>query len=103
MTYEGARWPLDRDAQRRAQEMDRLLNGGPLVKCGRCGHEYREYAVGECPRPGVRKKYGPHLCIYCCRLCEHHREAAGGQRFGYEKSILNASALTHSVKEGGKQ
>lgn len=83
MTYEGARWPLDRDALQRVQEIDRLSSGGPRIRCDRCGNEYHDYTITECTRPGVRKKYGAHLCIYCCRRCEYCKRGAVGQRCGY--------------------
>ena len=83
MIKEGSKWPLDRDTLQQVQEIDRMLSGAPKVRCDRCGREYHDYTVGECPRPGVRKKYGEHICIYCCRRCEYRRSENGGQRCGY--------------------
>lgn len=92
MIRAGEGWPPTREQWRRAVEMDRLLNGAPLIECGLCEREYHSYAVGGCPKHG-----GLAVCLYCCRRCKYHRETVGGQACGY------ASALTPLAGKGQKK
>ena len=41
-------------------------------KCHICGREWYDSLIGPCP-----ERDGRQVCMYCCRLCEHHYREPG--------------------------
>ena len=43
------------------------------LRCALCGREWHDSIVGKCPEREI------HVCMYCCRMCEHHYRGEMGQ------------------------
>lgn len=67
--------PVDKSDAQKAREVQEQ----PVYRriCSICVREYYDSLVGACPERGGRQ-----VCMYCCRLCEHHYTLPGqiGQR-----------------------
>lgn len=44
------------------------------IKCDKCGREFYESCVTQCPHPAVNRRYGKHICMYHCKKCIYSKK-----------------------------
>jgi len=74
-------------------------NQRTFAACSKCGKELHRCSVQKCPHKVVNRKFGPNICMYCCRGCDHNIFEGNGQACKLKRAARSNANLDKNIEK----